>query len=77
MTHQQLITTPDIDLMQLAESNPSDEILDELAGRGTATVIEWLRSRGYCERSTDCEIAAAQRQHGTIPFAERITFFLP
>lgn len=65
MTHQQLITTPDIDLMQLAESNPSDEILDELASRGAATVFEWLRSRCHSSHAVVCRFNSSLKQQGT------------
>jgi len=51
MTHQHLITTPDIDLMQLAERQDCEpslkkRILAHLATLGAPTVIRWLRDRG-------------------------------
>lgn len=52
MTHQKLITTPDIDLMQLAERKDCDpslkkRILAHLATLGAPTVNLWLRKQRH------------------------------
>lgn len=69
MNRHQIITSPDIDLTQRADSGKADksemiEILAELATRGTVTTIQWLISHGLTKHA---QIGNAVRARAKIP----------